>query len=176
MRSAPAVSVLCTGGSLWRSVLWLLPALTSGVFVYWAALHATLGQDRYAGWAEATGLGAFALAAWAARRHRPPAARLTWDGASWTCDGLPVRLQVMVDTAGSWMLLRLKPVSGMPAAAMGSTSDANRPPDSGPTSAGQTVWLAVARSDAAATWHALRAAVYCPAPHAAPIANPRQPP
>lgn len=176
MRSPPAVSVRCTGGPLWRAVLWLLPALAVGVFGYWAALHVVLGQGWRAGWAESAGFVAFALTAWAAHRQRPPSAQLTWDGAAWTCDGLPVRLQVMVDTAGSWMLLRLRPVSGARAVTQGLASGTNSPAESGLAQPRQTVWLAVARSDAAADWHALRAAVYCPPPHPARTANPRQPP
>ncbi len=147
MRSAPAVSVRCTGGALWRCLWWLLPALAAAAWAYWAALH--LGWPAAAGWAAA--LVCAAAAAGIAARQVPPPAQLSWDGAVWTCDGLPVQPQVMLDTGGAWLLLRLWPAAG-----------------------GRSRWLAVSQRDAAAAWHALRAAVYGPPSQPAPhgSANP----
>ena len=149
MRSAPAVTVRCTGGALWRTLLWLLPAVAAAALVYWAALQL--------GWGSAAGLSlalacATAAAAVAARR-RPPPARLSWDGAGWTCNGLPVLPQVMLDTGSAWLLLHLRPPLG-----------------------GRGRWLAVSQRDAAAAWHALRAAVYCPPPKPSPNGSAPQPP
>lgn len=60
---------------------------------------------------------------------------LHWDGEHWQADGLPGRTDVMLDL-GSWMLLRHR-------------AEGRR-----------ARWLPVARRDAAASWPALRAALF----------------
>lgn len=77
------------------------------------------------------------------RAARTPPLRLAWDGQRWIADEQPGALQLMIDL-GPWMLLRH-----------------------------DRRWIAVARADAGASWHALRVAVLAarptgadtPAPH-----------
>ncbi len=149
MRSAPAVTVLCTGGRLWQVAWWMLPASAATALCYWVLLHA--------GWVGGMAVAAAALAGGAvallARRRPAPAATLCWDGAIWTCGGVAVRPQVMMDSGSSWMLLRLH------AARVDSPSGYSAA-SAGPA----TPWLAVCERDAGPRWHAFRAAVYCPEP------------
>ena len=176
MRSAPAVTVRCTGGPLWRVVLCGLPAVAAAALVYWAALHAE--------WGPAAGLWAAlvcaAAAAGVAVLQLPPAAQLRWDGAAWTCDGWLVRPQVMVDTGGAWLLLRLQPADADAEADADADAgvDASDPEPTAPALVGgrPARWLAVSQRDAGAAWHALRAAVYCRPPEPPPTGNARQPP
>ncbi|MDP2007041.1 MAG: hypothetical protein Q8K45_15295 [Rubrivivax sp.] len=128
MRAAPAVAVRCTGGWPWRLLNLLLPALAAGVVAAWALLH--FERDV----APATGVAALVLlSGWRWLRPRPHL--LQWDGQRWAADGLPGRLQLMIDL-GFLMLLRLHPERG----------------------AG--LWLAVTAAESGTAWHALRAAVY----------------
>ena len=164
MRSAAAVTVLCTGGRLWRLLLWVLPALAVAALIYWAALHA--------GWQPAPGLwaalGGAAAAAAVAVCRLPSALQLNWDGAVWTCNGRLVRPQVTVDTGGAWMLLRLRSAQAAVAEPVSPALQRAR---------GRTPrWLAVSQRDAASAWHALRAAVYCRPLEPPPDSNARQPP
>ncbi len=158
MYSAPAVTVRCTGGPLWRALLCCLPALATAALVYWALLHADLQPF----WALMVALGCGAASAVAAARYLPSPVQLCWDGAVWTCGNRPVRPQVMVDTGASWLLLRLRPITGLDL----------EPLVSRPVPA----WLAVSQRDAAAAWHAFRAAVYCAPLEPSPHSSARQPP
>jgi len=128
MRAPPAVAVRCTGGWPWRLLNIALPTLAAGVAAAWALLHVEAPVAPAA--AVATGV---LLLAW--RLSRPRERLLQWDGQRWTVDGLPGRLQLMIDL-GPLLLLRLHPEQGR-----------------GP-------WLAVTAAEAGAAWHALRAAVY----------------
>ncbi len=143
MRSAPAVTVRCSGGRTWAWVLCALPALAAAATVYWAAQHAGL----HTLWAGALAVASAAAAAWAAARQRPAPRLLCWDGVTWSCDGLPVQPQVMVDTGGSWMLLRLRSPGGP------DTTHNLRVLWRAP-------WVAVCEQDAGPLWHPWRAAVY----------------
>ena len=128
MRAPPAVAVRCTGGWPWRLLNIALPTLAAGVVATWVLLQ----LDAPAAPA-AIGAVAVLLLAW--RLSRPRQRVLQWDGQRWTVDGVPGRLQLMVDL-GAFMLLRLRPEQGR-----------------GP-------WTAVTAAEAGAAWHGLRAAVY----------------
>ena len=155
MRSAPAVTVRCTGGPLWRLSLWLLPALAAAALIHWMALHAGSSPAASLG---AALLGA-AAAAVVATRSLPPAVQLNWDGAVWTCGVWPVQPQVMVDTGGAWLLLRLRPAG---------PATAQSVPPSHAAGGRAPRWLPVSQRDAGPAWHALRAAVYCRPPESPP--------
>mgnify|MGYP001187685297 CR=1 FL=1 len=128
MRAPPAVAVRCTGGWPWRLLNVALPALAAGVAAAWVLRHVEASVAPAAMVAAAV-----LLLAW--RLSRPRERLLQWDGQRWTVDGVPGRLQLMVDL-GRFLLLRLHPEQGR-----------------GP-------WLAVTATEAGAAWHALRAAVY----------------
>lgn len=137
MRAAPAVSVRCTGGPLWRAWCALLPALAAGAFAAWVGGH--LGQAVPGA---AIGLAlAGALLAWAWWRPPGRATRLAWDGHHWTADETGGALAVMLDL-GPWMLLRLQAAAGWRASR----------------------WVPVGRHEAGAAWHLLRAAAYARPP------------
>jgi hypothetical protein len=128
MRAPPAVAVRCTGGWPWRLLNVALPAVAVGVATGWGLLHVEAPVAPAAAVAAAV-----LLLAW--RLSRPRQRLLQWDGQRWTVDGVPGRLQLMVDL-GAFMLLRLRPEQGR-----------------GP-------WTAVTATEAGAAWHGLRAAVY----------------
>jgi hypothetical protein len=149
MRTAPPVSVHCSGGRVWRALQSLLPALAAAVFVVWLT--------EYGGWPKPqTAFAALflttivAVLAW--RAAAPRIALLTWDGRCWRVDDASGQLLVMMDL-GLWMLLRLKPAPQ-----------------------GPLRWLAVSASEAGPAWHGLRAALHSvqPSENAAPAkAGPR---
>ena len=104
MRPAPAVTVTCSGGSGWRAVRAVLPALAAAALTAFVLLHLELPV-----WpAGFTGL-VTAMAAW--RLARPRAQTLRWDGQAWTDDGTPGGLALMIDV-GPALLLRLRPGAG----------------------------------------------------------------
>jgi hypothetical protein len=101
VRSAPAVSVRCAGGRVWRLARVLLPAVAAGATAAWGLGHA--------GWSALPALGAALAAAMLAwRRTLPAPVALSWDGQCWAADGAPGHLDVMIDL-GPWLLLRLRP-------------------------------------------------------------------
>ena len=137
MRTAPPVSVRCSGGVAWRALRVGLPALAAG------ALAA--GVLGHAGWSTVPALAVMAVAAlvaWPLTRPLPVA--LAWDGQRWTADGVPGVLDVMIDL-GAGLLLRLRPAERRMAPR----------------------WMAVTASEAGPAMHALRAAAYARAPGAA---------
>jgi hypothetical protein len=171
----------CTGGPLWRALLWLLPGVAATAVFSWAGLHASLA----AGWLLPMALLAGALAALVASRSLPARRQLGWDGGQWTCGGQPVRPQVLIDI-GPWLLIRLWPGADPSAAA---PITASGPAGALAVAAGsarwlitaarltrQCTWLAVSLGDAGPAWHALRVALY--SKPAAPDAgvSARQPP
>jgi len=129
MRPAPAVSVTCCGGTGWRAAQALLPALATAAASAFVLLHLEL-----AAWPAGLLAAAIGLLAW--RLVRPRAHLLRWDGQTWSVDGTPGHLAVMIDI-GPVLLLRLRP-----------------------SPRGAARWIAVTRAEAASAWHALRAAVY----------------
>ncbi len=107
MRSAPAVSVRCTGGWVWRVARAALVGVAAVSGAAWVLGHAAAGVDLP--WALAVG-GVVGLSVW---RCAPlPAVVLAWDGARWTADGAAVAPSVAID-AGSSMLLRLSADAGV---------------------------------------------------------------
>jgi hypothetical protein len=128
MRAPPAVAVRCTGGWPWRWLNVALPAVAAGVASIWALLHFEVPVAPAAAVAAVV-----LLLAWRLSRSREQL--LQWDGQRWTVDGVPGRLQLMLDL-GPFLLLRLHPEQG------------------------RGLWLAVTAAEAGAAWHALRAAVY----------------
>jgi hypothetical protein len=141
MRAAPPVSVRCNGGAAWRLVQTGLFALAAAVLAAW-----TLAQLGLAtAWAAAPGLAVAALA-WRGCRSREVA--LTWDGRAWTADGIPGRLEVMIDL-GTWLLLRMR-------------LDGGTAPR----------WIAVSAGEAGLALHGLRAAVHARAAGTAPGRRP----
>jgi hypothetical protein len=141
MRTAPPVSVHCTGGLMWRCLQTLLAALAAGVFAVWLLAHASWHPWLVA-WLVCDGV---ALAAWWAwHAAYQPSIALVFDGQVWTVNAKPGVLAVMMDL-GPWLLLRLRPdaASAMPS---------------------QAKWIAVSYADAGPAMHALRAALYARQP------------
>lgn len=141
MQLAPAVSVTGRRRGAWAVCQSLLTGLAAAVGLGW--LLDRIGAPG----AWVVGLVA-PVATWAAwlswRAGRHGAGRLDWDGAAWrhwpdpdpgpgdeAAEGIPT---IAVDLGG-WMLLRFRPRLG------------------------RTRWLALARTDAAGAWPALRRAV-----------------
>jgi hypothetical protein len=137
MRTAPPVSVHCTGGAFWRGVQTLLPALATAAFGAWVAGHSqwSVGTTAAVVWLLSA---LVAVLAW--RAAAPRVATLNWDGQEWTVDEMAGQLLVMMDL-GPWLLLRWMPAQR-----------------------GRTRWLAVSASEAGAAWHGLRAALYAKLP------------
>ncbi len=132
MRAAPAVSVRCTGGLLWRAWCALAPVLSLVPLAAWVLGHA--GHVGFVVWGGACLAGA--LLAWPRLRRQEAAAVLAWDGGRWTVGGDAGQLTVMLDT-GRWMLLRLR-IEKRPSVR----------------------WVAVSAREAGAAWHLLRSATY----------------
>jgi hypothetical protein len=129
MRAAPPVSVRCDSGVPWRLVQSGLMALASAVAVDWVLAHAAASPAPALG--VLAGVGALAWRLTATQHFR-----LAWDGDCWTVDGVPGRLDVMMDLGG-WLLLRLRP-----------------------TAAGHSRWAAVTAREAGPALHGLRVAAY----------------
>jgi len=130
VRTAPPVSVRCSGGAAWPALRAGLPALAAGAVVAWAFGHA--------GWPTAPALAVVLLVAlWAWPLARPAALALVWDGQCWRADGAPGALGVTID-AGAFLLSRLQPEG---------RREASR-------------WIAVTAREAGPAMHALRAAAY----------------
>jgi hypothetical protein len=139
MRAAPAVSVRCTGGALWRGVQWFLPALAAGVISLWALEH--WGPPPFY-----AGLAAALVGALMWRLTPQQSTLLNWDGQQWWADvehqvqagqvqaQVQAQVQVMIDL-GPWLLLRWR---------------------SGP----RRHWFAVSQHEVPGGLHALRAALY----------------
>jgi len=143
MRAAPPVSVHARGGSGWRALRALAPTLAAAVCSAWALQWAGLGDAAAVGIAAAAGA-AVALLAWHATDGR--ASTLAWDGAQWSVDGVPGRLDLMIELP-AWLLVRLRPAAG-----------------------GAARWVAVTAAEAGAAETLLRAALHArPGAAAAPV-------
>jgi len=130
VRTAPPVSVRCSGGAAWHALRAGLTALAAGAVAAWGLGHA--------GWPTVLALAVLplvALLAWPLTR--PATAALVWDGQCWRADGVPGALSVMID-AGAFLLLHLRPEG---------RREASR-------------WIAVTAREAGPAMHALRAAAY----------------
>jgi len=102
MRPAPPVSVSSSGGTVWRALRALLPALAAAAAAAFVLLH----LDEPA-WPVAPLAAAIGWLAW--QQARPRVQLLCWDGQTWTVDGVAGHLAVMIDM-GPALLLRLRPV------------------------------------------------------------------
>jgi hypothetical protein len=151
---------------MWRHVQWILPALASTAFAFWLAQLAGLSVGL--GLVIGIALSILSGIATAALAKRDPSStpELCWDGASWTSNGQPVQPQVMIDSGGSWMLLRLHP-QALPGQEQRDRAAALQRGRSG---------VAVSKSDCGADWHSWRAAVYCPPPDPTALGGARQSP
>jgi hypothetical protein len=129
MRAAPPVSLRCSGGWWWRGLQTFLPALAAAVFGVWALQW----LQQPPAWAAVFAL-VVAAVSWRLAATRP--LDLVWDGQRWTADGVPGRLDVMLDVDGA-LLLRLRPEAG-----------------------GPPRWMAVTAAEAGPAWHGLRVAAY----------------
>ena len=149
MRAAPPVQALSCSAGPWRWIQVTLYASSAAVAAGWSAARLWQPGAGSLGVGKAFGLGA-AIAAWLGLA--PRRAQLVWDGNAWkmrreraaACAGQP---RLMLDL-GSWMLVRFDP-EGVPASS--------------------AVWLPLSRSDAVASWPALRVALHAPQP-AQPVA------
>jgi hypothetical protein len=135
MRSAPPVSVRCSGGAAWRGLQTLLFTAAA------AALCAWWLQSRHwpLAWV-ALPASKVAVLAWVATRPRPRT--IAWNGQDWQCDGLRGRLEVVLDLGG-FLLLRWR--------GLGSGSRGSH---------GPTRWLPVTAAEAGPAWQGLRVAAY----------------
>ncbi len=141
MRTAPPVSVSCSGGPVWRWAQSLIPALATAALVAWAALHLDWQAGHLALVASLVASLVGALAWWAA----PRTAVVQWDGQQWLADGHVVNVVVMMDLP-HWLLIRLHGQGGHAAR-----------------------WAAISASEAGPAWHGLRVALFArqPSPDAA---------
>ena len=101
MRTAPPVSVRCTGGRVWQAVQAGLPALAAAALAAWG-----LGMAERPLWPAALAAGLAALVAWRFAPMRPLA--LEWNGQRWSVEGTEGPVEVMMDL-GPWLLLRQRP-------------------------------------------------------------------
>jgi hypothetical protein len=145
MRTAPPVSVHCTGGLMWRCFQTLLTALAAGVLATWLLAH---GQwpPLITVWLVVDVV--FLMAWWTWQSARQARTHLSFDGQGWAADGRPGSLSVMVDL-GPWLLLRHRLEA----------SDPSRWKDRW---TGR--WIAVSEADTGPAMHAMRAALYAPQP------------
>lgn len=151
MRAAPAVELTVAPDPAWRLSVGGLCFCVFGAQLAWVAAPSTLDLAWRLG---ALGLCLPALGWLLWHELSAPAFHLRWDGRQWhwrevaapESAGRSGALQVVVDFGG-WMLLRLHPGAG-------------------PTWRVGARWLPVSRHAMPERWHALRCAVYSPAPSA----------
>ena len=141
MHAAPAVSVGCRDGGVWRAVQLGLHGLAGASVAAWLAAQGGLADAGQALAAAAAGLLGVAAAALNLRRRGRDDGQLVWDGQCWrhgigadNAEAVPGRVRVALDLGG-WLLLRFDGVDG-PAR-----------------------WLALSRGAAGAAWPALRRAL-----------------
>jgi hypothetical protein len=137
MRTAPPVSVSCTGGLIWRWVQSVVPALAAAALAAWAAGHQAWPADNAAWVALLCAAIVGALAWW---RAAPHSLVLHWDGQQWAADGIAMNAHVMMGLP-RWLLLRLRAVDGH-----------------------SSRWCAVSATDAGPMWHGLRVALFANQP------------
>jgi hypothetical protein len=136
MRTAPSVSVSCSGGLGWRWAQSLIPALAMAAFAAWTAGHRGWRADHVALVAL---LGASLVGSLAWWWAAPRSVVMQWDGQQWSADGSVVNVVVMMDLP-RWLLLRLRFENG--------------------PSKNSTRWTAVSAADAGPAWHGLRVALF----------------
>lgn len=130
MRRTPPVVVPVKPQVAVQAVVACLAAVTASALAAWAISHGA--------WAWPALAGVPVITVWAWREAKALPRRLRWDGEAWwldepgTPDGIPVRLDVLIDL-DRWLLLRATP---------------------GPR------WLSLARAHEPSTWGALRATLH----------------
>jgi hypothetical protein len=146
MRTAPPVSVLCTGGPQWRWTQTVLPTLAIASLVAWIAGHRGWSMQATAVSAMSSALAIGLLAWWQAAPRR---LALQWDGQQWLADGAAVHAVVMMDLP-HWLLIRLHVGRGI-----------------------SSRWVAVSAGEAGPAWHGLRVALFAQrsTPSAGPLAD-----
>jgi hypothetical protein len=146
MRTAPPVSVLCTGGPLWRWAQCGVPALAMAAVVTWAAAHQGWSADEAV---VAALLSAAVMGGVVWWQAAPRVLALQWDGQQWSADGSPVNAVVMM-ALPRWLLIRLHDERGRAAR-----------------------WAAVSATEAGPAWHGLCVALFArrPATDAGPLAD-----
>jgi hypothetical protein len=105
MRGAPPVQMACGRDARAAAAVGLLSATAAATIVGWSGWQ--LGGSL--AFVLATVVVAALLGGLAGgwRAGRVGERRLVWDGRSWTLDGIPGGVAVMIDT-GDWMLLRFR--------------------------------------------------------------------
>ncbi len=153
MTAAPAVDVVCTGDAFARRAAALLAALAAAAGAAWG-VRLGGGADGLA--AAAGAIAAVFAAVAVAGRPRRAAVVLRWDGAAWSvrddgsADAVAGHARVAIDLGG-WLLLRFDAAAGAP----------------------PRRWIALARRDHRARWHALRCALFARQADADPLAATR---
>lgn len=155
MRADAAFTWPVPQGRRWRLVRRALLGVVLLVQGAWAvelwSAHAVPSWAVLGPLAVAVAAAAVALAPWSSSSARE-AGWLRWDGQCWSlCPegppsqaGVPGQMRLLLD-AGDLLLLQFTPwVTGTP-----------------PRSRGRRQWLWLERGEHAASWHPLRAAVYC---------------
>ena len=104
MRTAPPVSVRCSGGLAWRWLQTLLFTWAAAALGVWTVQMFELPLS-------AAALAALLVGSVAWWRTRPRVVDLVWNGQHWAANGMAGRLDVVFDI-GPCMLLRLKPDGG----------------------------------------------------------------
>jgi hypothetical protein len=146
MRTAPPVSVSCTGGSVWRWAQSAVPALAIAAWVAWAAGHRAWPADQAA---VAALLSAAVVGGFVWWRAAPRVLSLQWDGQQWWANGSTVNAVVMMELP-HWLLIRLHAQGGL-----------------------VPRWAAVSATEAGPAWHGLRVALFAHRPplDAGPLAD-----
>ena len=152
MRASPAFQVSLQQFAFWRTGVALLALMASASTLAWCAS----GTELKPGWVWLLAiLLTLALVFGGFLAARTPSMRLRWDTQSWrlgpavTAGEEPWsgELAVVIDF-GAWMLLRFRHTHSMQRPGLLTSQ----------------IWLSVQRGGGAASWHALRCAVYSSRP------------
>jgi hypothetical protein len=147
MHAAPAVRMSLAHGVAWNLFVISAACLAAANMAAWAGSWVQAAMPTVALAALLAGGATGGMATLILHRRGTAHGILTWDGAIWqwspdASDPCAGDVHVMVDL-GAWMLLRFTPVAPTAPAA----------------------WLGASRRDAAAMWHAWRAALYSRRPN-----------
>ncbi len=137
MDCAPAVSVPCHDGGVWRASVALLAALAGSSLAAWVLAYQQASELATGSGALLTGL-LCGVAGW--RRGATTPASLVWDGTGWRLDPGPLEpgIATVVIDLGPWMLIRFQ------------------------SSARRRRWFGLSRAEVGPGWSALRVALFAP--------------